>query len=164
MTLESNKKLLSNEINKAFINSCFNGDLPTVKYMLTSKQMTCDSKISLKDNQELLDEGMLEAAFSLKNDIVKYLLSSSELDKHANVHAMNDRIFRTTTNNNIELLNYIIFELNVYKNKTILECLTSDKYSLANQLFKQRDIRDLNNELNDVLPTNKDSTRKKLKA
>ena len=37
-------------------------------------------------NKKELNEGLLEASFYAHSDIVKYLLTSSELKEHANIH------------------------------------------------------------------------------
>lgn len=161
MNLQEHEKMFSSPINKAFIDACLKGDLASVKNMLKSEEM----KYSLEENPYLLDEGMLEASHARKNNVVKYLLSSPELKKHANVHTMKDMIFRTTSvNGNHEILNYIIFDLNIRKTDTILECLKRESHSLSLELFRQRDIKNLQNEINEELPINQDLKKKRLKA
>lgn len=161
MKLEEHEKMLSSPINVLFIDACLNGDLSIIKDILKSEEM----KYSLEENPYLLDEGMLEASHARKNHVVKYLLSSTELKKHANVHTMKDMIFRTTSvNGNHEILNYIIFDLNIRKTDTILECLEREPHSLSFELFRQRDILNLNNEMNKELPINSKPKQKKLKA
>jgi hypothetical protein len=161
MNLESHEKMFSDPLAKEFIDSCLKGDLANVRNMLSSGKMAS----SLEKNPYLLDEAMLEASHSRKNDIVKYLLSSPELKKHANVHTMKDMIFRTTSvNGNNEILNFIIFDLNIKKTDTIQGCLDREQHSLAFELFRQRDIKNLQQEINEELSINQKSKKKRLKA
>ena len=67
------------EINKVFIKSCQAGELDSVRYLLTDKDL--QYKAEIHDNNEY---ALRFACSNGRIDIVRYLLTSEEISDHAN--------------------------------------------------------------------------------
>jgi hypothetical protein len=154
--------VINNNIDEGFLGACMipgKKGLELVKYLLTSKELTRHADINVDDGQ-----GFIIACNKGNLELVKYLTASPELNKHINPHSKHDLGFRLALQNaytnepgSMEILNYLIFELNLEKTKLITQYLDV-KDDLAIQINKFFDMRDLNRELNKELiltPSNK---------
>src|SRR5579875_3563984 len=112
-----------------------------------------------KATQEELDKAFLHSCIYAKFEHIKYLLTSPELKRHANVHAEEDLGFAHLLGNKEKsrnIIQYLIFDFNIERNSIIDEILgyPTDSAELANlkenikKMFEQRGlIKSLNNEL-----------------
>lgn len=143
------------------INACGNGHLDIVKYLLTSPELKEHANIHI-DN----DSALISACGSRHLNVFKYLLTSSELKDHANLNAREGEIFdicfkHNQKNDRLEIINYLIFDLNIERTEYINNLLTEYPNEKVEEWFK---LRKLNNELNKELPlTEIGSTNKKNK-
>jgi ankyrin repeat protein len=95
-------------------------------------------------------------------DIVKYLLTSSELKEHPDLHLADDQaIIHAISNCRWDIVSYFIYDLNIEESPAIQKFLSEhQKYSSkAQSMF---DKRELAKTLNSELTTNLHS-RKRLK-
>ncbi len=101
-------------------------------------------------NKEQVDMACFFAVGNKDWQLVNFLLSSPKLSKHANIHGVENGAFRfALTCPDNDILEYLIFNLNIKKTKEIekILSLTNDnKSKLAISLFETR-------ELNKELPT-----------
>lgn len=92
------------EVNKVFIKACQGGDLETVQYLLTNKDLKF--KAEIHDNNEY---ALRFACANGRIDIVKYLLTSKELTDHANINADNEGALKfACMNNHTEVIKYLL--------------------------------------------------------
>ena len=103
-TIELYKTLTPKQLNKVFIDSCENGYLEVVKYLLTSPELKEHADIHANN-----DSGFRLACEKGHLEIVKYLLTSADLIQHANIHANNDYGFRSAcANGDLEIVKYLL--------------------------------------------------------
>jgi hypothetical protein len=74
------------ELTNALFSLCEEGDLESVKYVLTSKELEYHANIGGFDNAALSN-----ACENGHLDIVKYLLTSTDLKENANINAHSGR-------------------------------------------------------------------------
>ena len=139
------KTLTQKQLNKVFIDSCENGHLEVVKYLLTSPELTEHADIHAQD-----DLGFRLACANGHLEIVKYLLTSADLKEHANIHAQDDLGFRWACfYGHLELVKYLILDMSIEKTKHIEDYLNKNQDNKcvkeAIELFK---IREFNQKLN----------------
>lgn len=70
-------------ISKIFTNACVEGDLSTIKYILTSK------KLFVRPHSFHLNEGLTNAALNGHLNIVEYLMYSEDLETNPNFNNYN---------------------------------------------------------------------------
>jgi flagellin-specific chaperone FliS len=120
--------------------------------------------------QKELDKAFLHSCIYTKFDHIKYLLTSPELKRHANVHTNEDLGFAHLMGNKEkarDIITYLIFDFNIEKTSTIEEILEYEMDSLElinltkdiKRMFEQRE---LNQELDSILVKN-DKHFKKIK-
>lgn len=173
----------------ALKNACENGHLEVVKYLLTSPELTEHARINednclafknaceknhfeiikylltsqdLKENLDLSkNENVIIIAADNDNiNLARYLLTSKDLNGQINIHYAEDSIFRSTVQNNqINFLQFLIFEMNIEKTESIKKFLNESANKEVDRLFE---LRDLNNRLEDNLEI-KNINNKKLK-
>jgi hypothetical protein len=153
-------KLTKDELNGHLIESCKNGDLDAVKYLLTSPDLSMHADIFCQDYYCLIN-----AAWNNHVDVVKYLLTSPDLQYKANIHASEDRTFRSSLNHERkDLMMFLIHDMHIQKTghiKKALKVLEPEDKEIILKMFKTRDFsKKLNKELDLSLTTN---DRKKLK-
>ena len=103
-TIELYKTLTQEQLNKVFIDSCFDGHLEVVKYLLTSPDLKEHANIHANN-----DNGFINTCFDGHLEIVKYLLTSADLKEHADIHADNDYGFRLACENgHLEIVKYLL--------------------------------------------------------
>ena len=147
-TIELYKTLTQEQLNKVFIDSCYEGRLEVVKYLLTSPDLKEHADIHAQD-----DYGFRTACVNGHLEVVKYLLTSPELKEHADIHADNDYGFRLAcANGQLEIVKFLILDMSIEKTKHIEDYLNKSQDNKcvkeAIELFK---IRQFNQKLNNDL-------------
>jgi hypothetical protein len=94
-----------NEINEKFKWACFNGDLSTVKSLLTDPVMPADIHY-------MGGIGLLSAADKGHRNIIYFLLGSEKIKEHANFHdSYSEAFFNLYHKKHFKLLFSVIFDL-----------------------------------------------------
>lgn len=158
------KNLSIDEINHEFTVACENGDLKTVKYLLTTPKLKTHAYIHTEDYYGLriaCQNGYLE--------IVKYLLTSRDLTEHANIHVRDDFCLRhACANGHLDIVDYLLTSpeitatgethANIHANKdcALKWACESEHLDIVQYLVFERNIpltteisEFLNNEFND---------------
>ena len=144
-TIELYKTLTPKQLNEVFIDSCSNGYLEVVKYLLTSPDLKEHADIDA-DN----DYGFRLACENGHLEVVKYLLTSPDLKEHADIHADNDSGFRwACSHGQLEVVKFLILDMSIEKTKHIEDYLNKNQDNKcvkeAIELFQ---IREFNQKLN----------------
>jgi hypothetical protein len=103
--------------------------------------------------------------FCLAEDLneIKYLLTSPDLKNRPDIHFNKDESFGQLINDeNLEIIQYLIFEHNIEKTKDIVNQLGSWPNDFKQEVEKLFTIRDFKNSLDTDLPFS-DSKAKKVK-
>jgi hypothetical protein len=120
------------QLDQHLIEACFISDFETVKYLLTSPELTTHASI----------KGWGEEAFIVacrKNNIelVDYMLRSPEINEHANIHKAGDIVFKEACRRkDIELLNYFLFDFKIDKTEEIATYLEKHELHQINRVFE----------------------------
>jgi hypothetical protein len=121
--------------------------------------------------QEEVDLYFIRMCYSCDFEHIKYLLTSPELQRHANVHAQNDKGFanilddlleariQNCSDRTTEIMQYLIFDFNIEKTKDIEKILIS-RGELGVKYLKMFEQRELNNILKSELIENNDNPKK----
>ena len=115
-----------------------------------------------KLNQEELNEEFIDACKNDDLDIVKYLLISPELKKHANIHAENNNGFICACyQGHLEVVKCLIIDMNIDKTKHIEKYFNENKDNEnVQQAIELFNTRDLHHQLNKNIKDNKDKVKK----
>ena len=115
-----------------------------------------------KLNQKELNDAFISGCESGHLDIVKYLLTSAELKKHADIHAKDDWGFRgACRDGRLEVIKYLIIDMNIDKTNYIEKYL-NEKTDNRNvqQAIELFNIRDLHHQLKENIKDNKEKVKK----
>lgn len=139
----SNIPAIKNNIGNFFnlssplISASSQGQLEILKYFLTVMELDFTP----------LYPRMLSVACSNKHKpIIEYLLYSSELKKHANIHHNKDEVFRNACVNDLDMVHYFIFDLNIKKTDKIetflkhLKINPPDRAKVIMDMFEKREL------------------------
>lgn len=155
--IKSNIGYFINE-NSPLVCASSDGQLDVLKYFLTSVDF---------DLTPMYPSLLSIAFFNKQKPIMEYLLYSPELKKHANIHHNKDQIFRDACVRDLDMVQYLIFDLNIEKTKRIDTFLTHLKLNPPNQvkeiieMFEKRELAEsLQNELT---RDNKEISNKRIK-
>ncbi len=102
------KDLEQEKINEAFVESCINGNLEEVKYLLTSPELKFKADLNDPEN-EALDF----ACVNNHIEIIKYLLNSPELKFHANKNSIDGAFKSACYYGNSQIVEYLIYDANI---------------------------------------------------
>ena len=154
---EKYKKLNQEELNKQFINACYEGRLEVVQYLLTSPELSEHANIHAKD-----DLGFIWACAQGHLEVVKYLLTSPELTEHADIHASSDEGFMWACyQGHLEVIKYLIIDMNIEKTNSIETYLNENKDNEnVQQAIELFNTRDLHHQLNENIKDNKEKVKK----
>lgn len=134
------------ELNKEFIRSCKFDWFEYVVYLLTSPELSNHADIHANN-----DLGLRLACCRKNFKIVTFLLSSPTLKDHANIHANHDEpFFRIFHHEDLDMIKYLIFDLNIEKTQQIQDYLISSPNLQVESWFE---LRELNKSLNQELPS-----------
>jgi hypothetical protein len=140
------------EVNDALVDASAKNDFHAVRYLLTCKDLT------YKANINYINENSNSAATKAIRfedlKIFKYLLSSSELKTHADIHEQEDILFIIAITHHFdEVLRFLIIDMNIERTKYVHKFVTFYAGGYAEQLFSNRELKeDLNLELkNDII-------------
>ncbi len=112
---EKLKKFNKEQLNNEFVSCCKFGNFEGVNFLLTSPSVK--NKVDIHFNN---DFGLRVACIRKNFDIVTFLLSSPKIKEHANIHANKDEAFyRMLDHEDLPMLKYFIFDLNIEKTKSI---------------------------------------------
>ena len=91
------------------------------------------------------------------------MLTSSELKKHANIHAKDDTGFRIACRDgHLEVIKYLIIDMNIDKTNYIETYLNENKDNKnVQQAIKLFNTRDLHYQLNENIKDNKEQAKKR---
>lgn len=147
--LKERAELSSNKGNDPFITACAQGSLNLVKFFLTSPKLK--KRILLSEHE---DEALHIATKNNQFEIVKYLMTSSDLWRKANP----DLAFRKAyENGNLEMVHYLIFEMDIKRTPYIRLYLGRNPNEKIESWFE---LKELNQELKSELITNDSIHRK----
>ena len=115
-----------------------------------------------KLNQEELNDLFINACKNDNLDIVKYLLTSSELTEHADIHAINDEGFIWACDrDDLEVVKCLIIDMSIEKTIHIETYLNENKDNEnVQQAIELFNTRDLHHQLNENIKDNKEKVRK----
>ena len=90
------------------------------------------------------------------------MLTSSELKKHANIHAKDDTGFRIACRDgHLEVIKYLIIDMNIDKTNYIEKNLNENKDNKnVQQAIKLFNTRNLHHQLNENIKDNKERVKK----
>jgi hypothetical protein len=137
------------------ISASSQGQLEVLKYFLTSMEL---------DFKPIYPLILSVACSNQHKPIIEYLLYSPELKKHANIHHNKDQIFRDACVTDLDMVQYLIFDLNIKKTDRIetflkhLKINPPDRAKEIMDMFEKRElIQSLQVELNknNNLPSSK---------
>jgi ankyrin repeat protein len=119
--------------------ACQNGHLDTIKYFTISPNVdfdNLDEKYRLPDKPPLKYACFLAACAGGQVDVMKFLLASPELQKKVDINYLNDpSVHVSMPINSIEVINYLIFDLNLSKNDPLIQGIKIDE-----KISKQVDL------------------------
>ena len=106
-----------------------------------------------KYNKQQLNDEFISACANGHLEVVKYLLTGTDLKEHANIHANNDEGFIwACSRGHLEIVKYLILDMSIEKTKHIEDYLNKNQDNKcvkeAIELFK---IREFNQKLNNDL-------------
>lgn len=114
------------DLNKKFIEACENGDLETVRHLLLKEGERAD--IHAKDGGGFEDGGFRWACEFGRLNIVQYLLTSPELEEHADIHACNNSALQMACGSgHMDIVQYLLTSPELKKHADI----QGDCFSLA---------------------------------
>lgn len=153
--------LLGNtEMDDWFIDACGEGNLDTVKYLLTSKELSVHANIHARH-----DDGLIAACAGGYLPLVRFLLTSSQLRERANLHAKDDDAFIWACKiDNPDLLVFFLYECNFQLKPNVLAKLNEkigDPKKIDN-VFKLVARRDLYRKLNNAMKDKDTKTNTKI--
>jgi hypothetical protein len=130
------KSFDKDKLNQVLVDLCKDGSLAEVKFLLTSPEIPNRPNIHYEHDEALI------SSFTYRNtNITQYLLSSSELTEHADIHAREDRLFKyCCSQNQIHFAKYLIFKLNIEKTIHIKNYLKIHPNKEIEEMFKIRDL------------------------
>ena len=154
---EKYNKLNQEELNKQFINACYEGRLEVVQYLLTSPELSEHANIHAED-----DLGFINACDLGHLDVVKYLLTSPELTEHADIHAKDDEGFRWACRyGRLEVVKCLIIDMNIDKTTHIEDYLNENKdKKYVQQAIELFNTTNLYHQLNENIKDNKEKVKK----
>lgn len=132
-----------NELNVALMTSCRCGNLEEVKYILTSPELEIHA-----NPQSFNHAGFNLACSQGYLEVVQYMLTSPDLKVHANIHANEQDYIHTpfvhamnaANRNQLDIIHYFVFDLNIEKTKYIEEYLKYFPNSYIENLFVVREL------------------------
>lgn len=106
-----------------FAEVCDKGHMSIIQYLLTSSKTKEFHDIHIKSSDwaiRIFKKGHTE--------IIKYLYTSPDIQQHPDIHARQDFAFKTACyNNNIKVLECLVFDLNIQKNDEIKKYLIDEQ-------------------------------------
>lgn len=114
-------------------------------------------------SQDLLSSYCVSSCMEGNLDAVKYLLTSPELEKHADIYFNGNAAFASLIfKEHIEIIHYLIFDFGIEKTSEITDLLINEKNEFISEIKDMFDVRDFNDKLEKGLSSAK-VNQKKLK-
>jgi len=138
----------------ALFQTFIDGHLHIIKYLLTSSD--------LKEHATIYPENHLRLATSKEHiNILDFLFKSDELQNKIDPHVGNDIIFYTAYKEcKINVLNYLIYDLNIEINDSIENYLNDKRISIFDKVKNMFEMRELNKDLSQNLNNNNNNQAK----
>jgi len=134
-----------------------NGNLEILQYFFTSVDV---------DFSPIYPEISIVASQGKQKKIIDYLVNSSDLKTKFDIHFNNDELFRKTCSN-LDMVQYLIFDLNIEKTERIemyLNYLVLNPPNNGKEIIKMFEKRELAEALKvEMTPDNENSQNKKFK-
>jgi ankyrin repeat protein len=182
---------IDSDDGKALKYACHHNNISIVEYLLTSPELKQKAFISDRLWHDIDSNNLPLIKYLLKHthysylssaldliciyacgkgnlDTVKFVLTSTELKKHANIHDRSDESFeRALKENKCDILQYLIFDFGIKKNKNIKDIIGEELYGGKNKSTAQEvenwfTLREVNQQLKSELTTS-DNIKKKPK-
>lgn len=110
--------------------------------MITTEQQAIFIKSCLNLTQTELNYALVKSCIKGNLDEVKILLTSPEFRFHADIHCGKDSPFeRASMNNNKELLNFLIFDMNIKRTVSIDNIIEQPNNEFILKMFIARDLK-----------------------
>ncbi len=139
------KDVIKIQHNNYLLSACLSNSVDIVRYFFTSDTIRNYNDLGANTDYELL-----LSCNGNHLDVVKFLLESDDIIIKPNIHYKDDLIFNNTLRNKqVELLEYLIFDLQIEKTEAIQRRLISNQNDpdFNKQVQKLFDTRDLQKEL-----------------
>lgn len=137
-------------------NACKFGHLDIVQYLIASPDLKEHASPQHPDNIFLYS-----AYDNNRLEVIKYLLGSPEVLNKPDIHINKDETFIDCTKYKLyDIVNYLIFDLNIEKTEYISTYLKNNPDEKVNSWL---DLRDLNKNLNESLSSDTNNQQKKPK-
>jgi hypothetical protein len=137
------------ELKRVYSSCCINReeDMELLEFLFTNQKLKHNIDINQDDGYPLCD-----ACARGHTNIVKFLLSSPLIEKHADIHSKNDLPFRVLLDSqNTGLLEFFSFEMNFQiserQKKISLSVVNPAKKEYIKHIFSLFDKRDFNEKL-----------------
>lgn len=156
------------DINDIFLEACHIGDLDKAKDCLTNKDLERQAFIDTKDKNGWT--GLMIAAFRGDVEMMKYFLTSDELNIHANIEEAIPELYFNAFMiacyyNKEDIISYLIMDYNLQiDDKTrVWLILGNDTYNPEySKVLNMIDARDINNHLQETLVSKTQNKLKKI--
>lgn len=133
----------------------YDGQLSVIEYFLNHPKFESQAIKSFNNHTLSI------AAGQGRLNIIKYILNNPQLKDFSDIHVHKDCPFRSAcTNEEIDVIKYFIFDLNIEKSIHINNWLSSKKDAITLEIEQMFNIRDLNQNLNNELSLNKNIKNK----
>jgi ankyrin repeat protein len=169
---------------------CIHGHLEVLDYLLTSQELKKHADITIHDDaplrmaclgghvkiieyifnlpgyitQERVNFALTEACAYGRTEIVKFLLSTDNIQLKPNIHTKKDNAFgKLLELEEGELLRYFIFDLNIKKSRFIKKYLQENSNKFTQQVSDWFKLRELNKQLNKEFDSDILNNSKRLK-
>ena len=121
-------------LNDVLIQACKDGHLSIVKLLLLDKDIPKNADIDYMDHEGLISS---YKPLMLDPELTKFLLSSSQLKQHADIHAQNDALFiKACTKGDLDFMEYLLTDPEL---KDHADINAQDYYSITSALKLDRD-------------------------
>jgi hypothetical protein len=135
--------------------ACLGDQLKVVEYILTFPGYATQKRINF---------AFTEACSYGRKDIVQFLFTTDKIEYRPNIHVKKDDAFaKLMQHEESELLSYLIFDLEIKKNKHIKKYLKENPCNFTNKINDWFNLREVNKQLNKELNATKSNTNKRIK-
>lgn len=152
LSLIENNHKLNTPIALAFNSACAKGHLNIAKYVLSESEfnwVAYDKKSRAEEDYSLVYSGFIDACKRGQLDIVKYIVESPNIKEKIDFN----KFHSTFIVNNIDIIHYFIFDLNIKKDDPFISKLrvSDDNASKMENLFKINETyTDIAHDINSV--------------
>ena len=152
------------ELNDKLLNASYQGNLDTVKYLLSSYELKEHANINYTDKYGT--NTLMIACVNGHLEVVKYLLSSQDLKEHSNINSKDKNGYNALIlagwKGNLDLVKYLIIDMNMdIDNETINWLKGKNEHkTVYEDILKLIEKRDLHNKLDNSIRDDKINNKK----